>query len=455
MLAARASNAPGAEPRPAPRCGATSCAQAVGCADPGGDGSTKVTIGTPMRTRSSAPGARASGRASRPRRATALASRGRRRQDVPRRVLRRAEALRRAPPSRDARARANRRRRHGRGAAAADARRAVSLAAAADAARTRTSSRRSAEGAARCRRDRKKRKKRRARAERERATAPTWTTSAESAWHVAEVSAANPARWSSRTTRWCCMSGTCRGSGSRGTSPAGSRASPWMRRLVTTRRRRSGTRDVSSRHHTARERRSLKGERRRRRGEKKRSRWVRLCPLWVRVGVTLTRCGATRSDARLFLDGYARVSHAAPSRYSRELFGDGDDSRRNRGGGYHQTRRPFERDDDDRLRELESLRRAYRAIARGRRRRRRGRSPVEPTRVSPELGRVHGRPAAASIVPAGGGERREAGGERREVRDVDAAAGRVVVVDGDRVRVRVRGELHVRRRAGRGAARKW
>ena len=98
------------------------------------------------------------------------------------------------------------------------------------------------------------------------------------------------------------------------------------------------------------------------RGEKKRSRWVRLCQLWVRVGVTLTRCGATRSDARLFLDGYARVSHAAPSRYSRELFGDGDDSRRNRGGGYHQTRRPFERDDDDRLRELESLRRAYRAI---------------------------------------------------------------------------------------------
>jgi len=96
--------------------------------------------------------------------------------------------------------------------------------------------------------------------------------------------------------------------------------------------------------------------------EETRSRWVRLCQLWVRVGVTLTRCGATRSDARLFLDGYARVSHAAPSRYSRELFGDGDDARRNRGGGYHQTRRPFERDDDDLLRELESLRRAYRAI---------------------------------------------------------------------------------------------
>ena len=98
------------------------------------------------------------------------------------------------------------------------------------------------------------------------------------------------------------------------------------------------------------------------RGSGSGSRWVRLCQLWVRVGVTLTRCGATRSDARLFLDGYARVSHAAPSRYSRELFGDGDDSRRNRGGGYHQTRRPFDRDDDDRLRELESLRRAYRAI---------------------------------------------------------------------------------------------
>ena len=98
------------------------------------------------------------------------------------------------------------------------------------------------------------------------------------------------------------------------------------------------------------------------RGSGSRSRWVRLCQLWVRVGVTLTRCGATRSDARLFLDGYARVSHAAPSRYSRELFGDGDDARRNRGGGYHQTRRPFDRDDDDRLRELESLRRAYRAI---------------------------------------------------------------------------------------------
>ena len=110
--------------------------------------------------------------------------------------------------------------------------------------------------------------------------------------------------------------------------------------------------------------RATKPEGRTESAEKKRSRsrWVRLCQLWVRVGVTLTRCGATRSDARLFLDGYARVSHAAPSRYSRELFGDGDDSRRNRAGGYHQTRRPFERDDDDRLRELESLRRAYRAI---------------------------------------------------------------------------------------------
>ena len=61
----------------------------------------------------------------------------------------------------------------------------------------------------------------------------------------------------------------------------------------------------------------------------RRARWVRVCQLWARVGVTLMRCGATRSDARLILDGHARFSHAAPSRYSRELFGDGDDHKRN------------------------------------------------------------------------------------------------------------------------------
>ena len=210
------------------------------------------------------------------------------------------------------------------------------------------------------------------------------------------------------------MSGTCRGSGSRGTSPAGSRASPWMRRLVTTRRRRSGTRDVSSRHRTAREREETERPEASdgKRGEKT-----------LPVGASVSALGsrgrdfdAVRRDAldaRLFLDGYARVSHAAPSRYSRELFGDGDDSRRNRGGGYHQTRRRFERDTTTDF--ASSSRCAARTRdRRGRRRRRRRRSPVEPTRVSPELGRVHGRPAAAAHRPAGGGERREAGGERRD-----------------------------------------
>ena len=95
--------------------------------------------------------------------------------------------------------------------------------------------------------------------------------------------------------------------------------------------------------------------------KKKRTRWVRLCLVWARVGVTLTRCGPTRSDARLFLDGYARFSHAAPSRYSRELFGDGDDYKRNFAEGYHPPRRPRGFSADFQLAELESLRAAYRA----------------------------------------------------------------------------------------------
>ena len=94
----------------------------------------------------------------------------------------------------------------------------------------------------------------------------------------------------------------------------------------------------------------------------KRTRWVRLCLVWARVGVTLTRCGPTLSDARLFLDGYARFSHAAPSRYSRELFGDGDDYKRNLARGYHPPRRPRGFSADFQLTELESLRAAYRAI---------------------------------------------------------------------------------------------
>ena len=96
--------------------------------------------------------------------------------------------------------------------------------------------------------------------------------------------------------------------------------------------------------------------------KKKRTRWVRLCLVWARVGVTLTRCGPTLSDARLFLDGYARFSHAAPSRYSRELFGDGDDYKRNLARGYHPPRRPRGFSADFQLTELESLRAAYRAI---------------------------------------------------------------------------------------------
>ena len=96
--------------------------------------------------------------------------------------------------------------------------------------------------------------------------------------------------------------------------------------------------------------------------KKNRTRWVRLCLVWARVGVTLTRCGPTLSDARLFLDGYARFSHAAPSRYSRELFGDGDDYKRNFARGYHPPRRPRGFSADFQLTELESLRAAYRAI---------------------------------------------------------------------------------------------
>ena len=95
---------------------------------------------------------------------------------------------------------------------------------------------------------------------------------------------------------------------------------------------------------------------------KKRTRWVRLCLVWARVGVTLTRCGPTLSDARLFLDGYARFSHAAPSRYSRELFGDGDDYKRNLARGYHPPRRPRGFRAYFQLTELQSLRAAYRAI---------------------------------------------------------------------------------------------
>lgn len=100
-------------------------------------------------------------------------------------------------------------------------------------------------------------------------------------------------------------------------------------------------------------------------GEKPRRkspRWVRLCQVWARVGVTLTRCGATRSDARLILDGYARFSHAAPSRYSRELFGDGDDYKRNARAGYRPPRRPLGFVADVELGELELLTAAYRSI---------------------------------------------------------------------------------------------
>ena len=321
-------------------------------------------IRTPI-ARCACAGARARG--ARVLRARALASRGRRRQDVPRRVLRRARrALRRAPPSRDARTRRANLRAHGTTSAPRYLTRdpPVSLAAAADAAHNPHleppfwRGPRVAGGI-----ERNERNDERAPSANIRDRADVDDVS-RTAWHVAEVSASEPGAvivadhalvlhvrdlpWKRLARNLTCGLACVAVDAEVSDDEAEEERDPRCELASS----------YGARSDEETERRASDGKR----GEKKRSRWVRLCQLWVRVGVTLTRCGATRSDARLFLDGYARVSHAAPSRYSRELFGDGDDSRRNRGGGYHQTRRPFERDDDDRLRELESLRRAYRAI---------------------------------------------------------------------------------------------
>lgn len=51
----------------------------------------------------------------------------------------------------------------------------------------------------------------------------------------------------------------------------------------------------------------------------KNKKWQRVTEFWARVGVTLNRCGEWGQDARLFIDGYARLSHVAPSTFSHEL----------------------------------------------------------------------------------------------------------------------------------------